>query len=136
METNISLRGRLTIAKTMLISQMTYIRTVLTPNSKRLEEIQQHINNYVMNITLTSKNWINSESLYTDTTKGGMRMNYGPEKFNHIIKAAIPVISSMFASYKLFKNQFPSTIKNSDNTWVTQNIFYNMKFCEQNNLHT
>ena len=32
---NLSLRGRLTIAKTMLISQITYISTVLTPNLKK-----------------------------------------------------------------------------------------------------
>ena len=34
----------------------------------------------------------------------------------------------MLARYKLFKNHFPSTIKNGDNTWVMQNIFYNMNF--------
>jgi hypothetical protein len=171
---NLSLRGRLTKAKTMLISQITYISTVLTPNAKKLEEIQLHINNYVMNITHTSRNWINSELLYTSTKQGGMGMvqltdfltsikcsclrrysienlndhwadkidsffgltyetrhtimNFGPEKFNSIIKAKIPAISSMFASYKLFKTQFPSTIENGDNTWVTQNIFFNMNF--------
>ena len=171
---NLSLRGRLTIAKTMLVSQITYISSVLTPNAKKLEEIQLHINNYVMNITQTSRNWINSELLYTSTNKGGLGMirltdflhsikcscirrycidklndhwadkidsffgltnetrhtllSFGPEKFNAIIKAQIPVISSMFASYKLFKAQFPSSIENGDNTWVTQNIFFNMNF--------
>ena len=55
-------------------------------------------------------------------------LSFGPEKFNAIIKAQIPVISSMFASYKLFKAQFPSSIENGDNTWVTQNIFFNMNF--------
>ena len=42
-------------------------------------------------------------------------MDYGPEKLNTIIKASIPVISSMFASYKLFKNHFPNTIESGDN---------------------
>ena len=84
---NLSLRGRLTIAKMILISQMTYISTVLTPNAKRLEEIQQHINNYVMNISLHNKNWINSELLYTETTKGGMGM-IRLEDFLHSIKVS------------------------------------------------
>ena len=84
---NLSLRGCLTIPKTMLVSQMTYISTVLTPNTKRFEEIQQHINNFVMNITLNSKNWINSELLYTQTTNGGMRM-IRLEGFLHSIKVS------------------------------------------------
>ena len=34
-------------------------------------------------------------------------MNFGPEKFNTIIKAQIPVISSMFTRYKLYQKPIP-----------------------------
>ena len=41
---HLSLRGRLTIAKTKLVSQITYISTVLTPNTNIVAEIQTLIN--------------------------------------------------------------------------------------------
>ena len=70
----LSLKGRLTIAKTLLVSQPTYISTVLTPNEKKLEEIQNHKNNFVQDIPLTKKNWINSHQVYTPPKNGGMGM--------------------------------------------------------------
>ena len=58
----------------MLVSQLTYISNVLTPKLKCLEEIQNNINCYVMGIRLNSKNWINTELLYTTKHQGGMGM--------------------------------------------------------------
>ena len=55
-------------------------------------------------------------------------LKYGPERFNNIIKAKIPIISSLFQSYKLFKSNFPNTIESNDNSWVCQPVFYNMNF--------
>ena len=61
----LSLRGRLTIAKTLLTSQLTYIASILTPPDKVLEEMQETINNYIQDISNTQKNWINNELLTT-----------------------------------------------------------------------
>ena len=40
----LSLRGRLTIAKTMMCSQLTYVSTVLTPTKVQLDSIQETVN--------------------------------------------------------------------------------------------
>ena len=71
---HLSLKGRLTIAKTKLISQVTYISTVLTPNATITNEMQTMINNYIMGISSNSKNWINKDLIYTHTSKGGFGM--------------------------------------------------------------
>ena len=47
---NLSLRGRITIAKVKLVSQITHIATVLDINYTFLDEIQELINNFVMGI--------------------------------------------------------------------------------------
>ena len=71
---HLSLRGRITIAKTKLISQVIYISTVLTPNTATIAEIQTLINNFVMGIESHNKHWISKEIIYTHTTKGGFGM--------------------------------------------------------------
>ena len=71
---HLSLRGRLTIAKTKLLSQVTYISTVLTPDITIINEMQTMINNFIMGIKDGSKNWINKELIYTHTSKGGFGM--------------------------------------------------------------
>ena len=53
---------------------------------------------------------------------------YGPERFNKIIKANIPVISSLFTAFKSLKYKFPTCPSTMDNSWFNQNIFYNMNF--------
>ena len=55
-------------------------------------------------------------------------MNFGPEHFNNIIKLNLPAISEILDAYKLFKHNFPNTIKIKDNTGLTQPIFYNLNF--------
>ena len=45
---NLSMIGRIAISKTYLISQITYIGAILTPDADQLEEIQQLINNFVL----------------------------------------------------------------------------------------
>ena len=52
---HLSLRGRITIAKTKLISQIIYISTVLTPKASAIAEIQTLINNFVMGIESNNK---------------------------------------------------------------------------------
>ena len=58
----------------MLCSQLTYVSTVLTPTDKQLESIQTTINNFVQDIPITKKNWINSNQMYTPPKQGGMGM--------------------------------------------------------------
>merc|ERR1712240_993639 len=55
---NLSLRGRITIAKVKLISQITYISTILDIPHTILDEIQELINNFVMGIKSEKKHWI------------------------------------------------------------------------------
>ena len=54
--------------------------------------------------------------------------NFGPERFNKIIKANIPVISTLFSAYKIFRNNFPTCPSTLDNSWLNQCAFYNMNF--------
>ena len=169
---HLSLRGRLTITKTKLISQITYISTVLTPNQTAIHEMQTMINNFVMGIDNKSKNWISRDTMYTPIAQGGIGMiklddfmkaikvswikrysidkindnwadiiddflhispdtrhiihKYGPERFNKIISADIPVISSLFDAFKTFKHQFPTKPNTMDNSWINQSVFFNL----------
>ena len=169
---HLSLRGRLTIAKTKIISQVTYISTVLTPNSNTVNELQTLINNFVMGISEKNKNWISKDLLYAPTSRGGFGMirledfmkaikvswikrycidkiddhwadiiddyydltpgtrknilEFGPERFNKIIKEEIPVISNLFLAYKNFKHNFPTNPETLDNSWLNQCAFYNL----------
>ena len=59
-------------------------------------------------------------------------LEYGPEKFNGIIKANLPGISSIFAGFKNVKNLFPTDPEAMDNAWIMQNIFYNLNFTRKN----
>ena len=52
---------------------------------------------------------------------------YGPERFNNIIKANIPVISSLFTAFKSFKHQFPTDPNTLDNSWLNQSSQF--RFC-------
>ena len=65
-------------------------------------------------------------------------LEFGPEKFNNLIKLNIPCISSIFKSYKIFKNNFPTPPDTNDNSWLQQNIFYNNNFSRKqpNNKRT
>ena len=66
---NLSLRGRITIAKVKLVSQITYVSTVLDLNNTLLNEIQELINNFVMGIKAENRNWISKDPLYTPTRR-------------------------------------------------------------------
>ena len=68
---NLSLRGRITISKVKLVSQITYISTVLDIPNTILDEIQELINNFVMGIKSENKHWISKDLLYTPSSKGG-----------------------------------------------------------------
>ena len=55
-------------------------------------------------------------------------LEYGPERFNNIIKLNLPGISSLFSSYKTLKFLLPSDPSSMDNTWLTQPVFFNSNF--------
>ena len=55
-------------------------------------------------------------------------LDYGPEKFNTIIKARLLGISSIFQAYKKVKTLFPTEPESMDNSWLLQNAFYNGNF--------
>ena len=69
---NLSLRGRITIAKVKLLSQITYISTVLDINHTFLNELQDMINSFVMGIKPGGKHWMSKDYLYTPINKGGL----------------------------------------------------------------
>ena len=71
---HLSLRGRITIAKTKLVSQITYISTVLNPSTTIITELQALINNFVMGIESKNKHWISKDIIYTHTSQGGFGM--------------------------------------------------------------
>jgi len=67
---NLSINGRVTIAKSILVPQYTYIGSVLDKISKtRYTKIQKILDHFVLHNTYlepsrSSKNWIKQEILY------------------------------------------------------------------------
>ena len=71
----LSLKGRMTIAKTFLLPQFTYIALVLDPSDKSYKTINNFIRNFVNTSTTRpsiSKNWINQDILYGPRNEGGL----------------------------------------------------------------
>jgi hypothetical protein len=64
---NLSLPGRISIAKTMLLSQVGYIGCIITPSSNQLETMQSIIEEFV-----TKNIVISAERLYQRPTEGGL----------------------------------------------------------------
>ena len=76
---NLSVHGQLTIAKSVLISQYTYIITILDLNDKeRLNKIQYIIDNFIAYNRFETINrrklWISKEMLYSSLNDGGFNM--------------------------------------------------------------
>ena len=171
---NLSLRGRITISKTKLTPQITYVATVLEMDEKTLDSIQEIINSFVLNIKPGGRHWISKDLLYEPTKNGGFGiinlkdftkaikcswikrytidklddhwadlldtlldktpdtraeiLNYGPERFNQLIKLNLPGLSQIFEAYKSVKTKFPTQPESLDNSWLCQNIFFNPTF--------
>merc|ERR1711940_34436 len=74
---NLSVNGRVTIAKAILLPQYTYIGSVLDKISKtRYTKIQKILDHFVLHNTYlepsrSSRNWIKPEILYEEKSKGG-----------------------------------------------------------------
>ena len=171
---NLSLRGRITISKTKLTPQITYVATVLEMDEKTTDSIQELINSFVLNIKPGGRHWISKDLLYEPQKNGGFGiinlkdftlaikcswikrytidklddhwadlldtlldktpdtrteiLNYGPERFNQLIKLNLPGLSQIFEAYKSVKTKFPTQPESLDNTWLCQNIFFNPTF--------
>jgi exonuclease III len=63
----LSLIGRISIAKTFLVSQVTYLGEIVTPGQHQLEEMQGIVDNFVLRGTPWSKN-----KLYLKPREGGL----------------------------------------------------------------
>ena len=59
---HLSLRGRITIAKTKLTPQLTYLATVLDIDTKTIDTIQDMINSFVLDIKPGGRLWISKIS--------------------------------------------------------------------------
>ena len=80
---HLSLRGRITIAKSKLTPQLTYIATVLDIDPKILDTIQDMINAFVLVIKLGGRHWISMDLLYEPTKNGG----FGIINLHHFTQA-------------------------------------------------
>ena len=94
-----------------LFAQMTLFDNIIYINLKEI----QTINNFAFGIYINKKIWINTDQLYTNSKMGGMARL---DDFLHS-RLDIPVIGSMFNSYKTFKHDFPES---NVHTWGKQII--------------
>ena len=82
-----SVHGRITIAKAILISQYTYVLTILDIGTEdEIQQIQLHINNFIAynEYEITKKRtWIPNNILYGDRKLGGFNMI----KLDHFFQA-------------------------------------------------
>ena len=69
---NLPIQGRINISKCLLVSQYTYIASIIPLKEEQIEEAQEAINNYIMNINSNNKNWISKEKIYAPIKKGGL----------------------------------------------------------------
>ena len=66
------LEGRISISKCLLVSQYTYIATILPLKESQINKAQTAINNFIMNIKEGDKPWISKEKIYQPVNKGGL----------------------------------------------------------------
>ena len=73
---NLTINGRMTVAKALLLSQYTYVATVLDLSQKESEYIQSILDNFILynsflNHGHKSRYWINQDILYGNRNLGG-----------------------------------------------------------------
>ena len=74
---HLTIRGRLTIVKSLLLAQYIYIGTVMDIlDEEELEKIQNLLNHFVQHneVLCTPKKWIPDDILYAPTSEGGFNM--------------------------------------------------------------
>ena len=70
---HLSLNGRCAIAKVKLVSQLTYISSVLDIPKDFINKTQTLIDEFIMGIKKGGRHWIGKDILYTHPKKGGGR---------------------------------------------------------------
>lgn len=73
----LTIHGRITVAKTLILSQFTYIAAILDlPNEATTEKIQNTLNRFVTNPMKNEdekeRKWLSTNMLYTSKAKGGL----------------------------------------------------------------
>ena len=56
----------------MLVSQYTYIASIISFNEDQVEKAEDAINNYIMNINSQNRKLISKEKIYDPINKGGL----------------------------------------------------------------
>ena len=68
---NLTLRGRVAIAKCLLLSQFVYLLTVLDATTSSIcQRIQILLNNYILGDT--KRHWLGEDYMYTRKSLGGL----------------------------------------------------------------
>ena len=65
---NLSIRGRVTISKTKLVSQLTCVATVLDIPTDMVKDIQGQIDDYVLGVKPGGRKWMNNPTLYSHSS--------------------------------------------------------------------
>ena len=74
---HLTIHGRITVVKTFIISQYVYIGAIIDLiNDTDMNKIQVTLNRFIANndTSLNTKNWINSEVMYSKNKTGGFNM--------------------------------------------------------------
>ena len=84
----LSLDGRITFTKSLLLSQYTYIASVLEMPVKKFEKIQSNLNafiftNKVNQVENTFQPWVSKDVLYREKSEGG----FGMIRVDHLFQA-------------------------------------------------
>lgn len=82
---SLNIRGKITVAKSILIPQYTYIASVLDPPDDEYNHINNLIRNFINNGSVDNdKIWLKSEILFTPTSQGGLGMFDAETFFNSL----------------------------------------------------
>ena len=66
------LEGRISISKSLHVSQYTYKASIIDLKKSKIKKAQTTINNYIMNIKEGDKPWISKSKIYQPINKGGL----------------------------------------------------------------
>ena len=82
---SLNIRGKITIAKSILLPQYTYIASVLDPPENEYNYINKSIVNFINTGSVDNANiWLKAETLFTPTKKGGLGMFDAESFFNSL----------------------------------------------------
>ena len=68
----IPIEGRIDISKYLLVSQYTYVASILTLSDHQIEKAQKAINNYIVDSNDAKRNWLSKDRIYQPIKKVGL----------------------------------------------------------------